>query len=191
MATRFKTPEMNWDAADLRDELAKFKQYCDLIFSWPYSWKTEKEQALFILLWIGWQSLENYNSWTWDDAEDRKNPSILWERFEQHVATKINHRLAQYQLQQFKQKIDESVDDFLTRCRNQASKCRFRDKIESDELLIEQLIVGRKHKKLQERLLEKGEQLTFDEAIDIARTYETTTSQLEQLESEKKDINAI
>ena len=94
-------------------------------------------------------------------------------------------------LQQFKQKIDEFVDDFLTRCRDQASKSRFRDKIESDKRLIEQLIVGTKHKKFQERLLEKGEQLTFDEAIDISRTYETTTSQLEQLESEKKDINSI
>ena len=46
-------------------------------------------------------------------------------------------------------------------CRNQASKYRFRDKIDSDERLIEQLIVGTKHKKIQERLLEKGEQLTF------------------------------
>ena len=108
---------MNWDAADLRDELAKFKQYCDLIFSGPYSRKREKEQASFILLWIGGQGLETYNSWTWDVAEDRNNPSIIWERFEQHVAPKINHRLARYQLQQFKQKIDESVDDFLTRCR--------------------------------------------------------------------------
>ena len=107
------------------------------------------------------------------------------------MAPKVNHRLARYQLQQFKQKNDESVDDFLTRCRNQASKCRFRDKIESDERLIEQLIVGTKHKKIQERLLEKGEQLTLDEAIDIARMYEATTSQLEQLESEKKDIKAI
>ena len=107
------------------------------------------------------------------------------------MAPKVNHRLARYQLQQFKQKNEESVNDFLTRCRNQASKCRFRDKIESDERLIEQLIVGTKHKKIQERLLEKGEQLTLDEAIDIARTYEATTSQLEQLESEKKDINAI
>ena len=118
-------------------------------------------------------------------------PSTIWERFEQHVAPKVNHRLARYQVQQFKQKIDESVDDFLTRCRNQASTCRFRDQIESDERLIEQLIVGTKHKKIQGRLLERGEQLTFDEAIDIARTYETTTSQLEQFENEKKDINAI
>jgi len=26
-AAGFKTPEMNWDATDLWDELAKFKQY--------------------------------------------------------------------------------------------------------------------------------------------------------------------
>ena len=129
MATGLKTPEMKWDAADLRGELAKFKQYCDLffqycdlIFSGPHSRKTEKEQVSFILLWISRQGLETYNSSACDDAEDRNNPSIIWERFEQHVAPKINHRLAGYQLQQFKQMNDESVDDFLTRCRNQASK---------------------------------------------------------------------
>ena len=129
MATGFKTPEMKWDAADLQGELAKFKQYCDLFFQYcdlkfsgPPSRKTEREQASFILLCIGRQGLETYNSWIWDDAEDRNNPSIIWERFEQHVPPKINHSLVRYQLQQFKQKIDESVDDFLTRCRNQASK---------------------------------------------------------------------
>ena len=36
---------------------AKFKQYCDLTFSVPYSWKTEKEQASFILLCFGMQGL--------------------------------------------------------------------------------------------------------------------------------------
>lgn len=33
------------------------------------------------------------------------------------------------------------------------------------EMIIEQLIVGRKHKKVQERLLEKGKVLSLDEAI--------------------------
>ena len=78
--------------------------------------------------------------------------------------------LAIYQFQQLREKNDELVDVFLTRCRNQATRCRFRDNEESDERLIKQLIVGAKHKKVQERLLEKGEQLTLDEAIDIART---------------------
>ena len=57
--------------------------------------------------------------------------------------------------------------------------------------LDEQLVIAMKHKKIQESLLEKGEQITFDKAINIARRYETTMSQLEQLESEKRDINPI
>ena len=104
----------------------------------------------------------------------------------------MNHRLARYQLQQLRQKNDEFVDVLLTRCRNQATRCRFRDKDETDKRLIEQLIVGTKHKKVQERLLEKGEQLTLNEAIDIARTYEATQSQMEELDGESnKDIHGI
>ena len=101
-AVGFKSPEMNWNATDLRDELVKFKQYCDLIFSRPYSKKSPKEQATFILLWIGRQGLETYNSWTWAEAEDSTNPAKKWERFEKHVAPKVNHRLARYQLQQLR-----------------------------------------------------------------------------------------
>ena len=108
----FKTPEMNWDASDLRDELVKFKQYCDPIFSGSYSKKSEKEQASFILLWIGRQGLETYYSWTWEDAEDSAKPVKIWKRFEKHVAPKVNHRLARYQLQQLRQKHEELVDIF-------------------------------------------------------------------------------
>jgi len=104
----------------------------------------------------------------------------------------VNHGLARYKLQQLRQKNDEFVDVFLTRCQNQATRCQFRDKDESDERLIEQLIVGTKHKKVQERLLEKGEHLTLDEAIDIARTYKATQSQMEELDGESnKDIHGI
>ena len=67
------------------------------------------------------------------------------------------------------------IDVFLQRCRIQASKCRCRDKAESDERIIKQLTVGNKHKKMgQERLLKKGEDLSLDVATDIARTYEAT-----------------
>ena len=48
-----------------------------------------------------------------------------------------------------------------------------RDKIKSDERIIKQLIVGNKHKKIRhERLLKKGEDLSLEVAIDIARPSE-------------------
>lgn len=104
----------------------------------------------------------------------------------------MNHRLTIYQLQHPRQKNGEFVKVFLTPCRNQASRFRFRNKDESDECLIEQLIIGTKHKKLQERLLEIYKQLTLYEDIDIPRTYEATQSQVEELDGEsKEDIHGI
>jgi len=38
-------------------------------------------------------------------------------------------------------------------------------------LILEQLIVGRKHKKVQERLLEKGKVLSLVEAIEVGWTH--------------------
>ena len=81
------------------------------------------------------------------------------------------------QLQQFKQEFDESVDDFLSCCRNQVTKCKFRDTTESDESI----------KKIQGRLLSKGDSLTLDQAIDVCRTYEATLSQLCKLHAEKSE----
>ena len=191
-AMSFRTPEMNWYANDLADELAKFKQYCNLIFTGPFSKKSEKEQASFILLWIRRQGIECFNSWTYENNEDKEKPGKIWERFEKHVVPKVNHRLSRFQLQQYKQKSEESIDDFLSRCRNQATKCKFRDTTESDERLIEQIIIGTKHKKIQERLPSKEESLTLDEAIDVCRIHEATLSQLDQLNSEsEKSINAV
>ena len=106
--------------------------------------------------------------------------------------SKVNHRLDRYQLQQLKQMQEESIDDFMTRCRNQATECKFRDVTDVGERLIEQLIIGSKHKKVQERLLSKGESLALDEAMDNCRTYEAMLTQMSQLDSgQKKEIYGI
>ena len=86
-----------------------------------------------------------------------------------------NSYVSQKSAKQLKQKNENLIDVFLQRCRIQALKCRCRDKAESDERIIQQLVVGNKHKKIrQERLLKKGEDLNLDVAIDMARTYEAT-----------------
>ena len=100
--------------------------------------------------------------------------------------SKVNHGLARYQLQQYKQNQSEYVDNFMTRCRNQATKCKFHNVTETEECLIEQLIIGTKHKKVKERFLKKGEKLKLDIATDIARTWEATISHMERLTGEKQ-----
>ena len=73
-ATGFKTPEINWEASDLREKLENSKQYCDLILSGPRSRRSAKEVASFVMLSIGRiKKIETYNNYMWEDAEDSKN----------------------------------------------------------------------------------------------------------------------
>ena len=83
----------------------------------------------------------------------------------------------------------------MTKCRNQALKCKFRDTKELEERLIEQLIIGTKHCRVQSKLLEKSEFLSLDEATSIAKTYEITCLNLEEINkqsaSSEKEIHAV
>ena len=57
---------------------------------------------------------------------------------------------------------------------------------------MEQLIIGTKHKKVQERLLSKGESLTLDDAMDVCRIYEAMLTQMDQLDNgQKKEIHRL
>ena len=61
-------------------------------------------------------------------------------------------------------------------------KCKFADAGEVNTCLLEQLIVGSRHKTVQEKLLEKGDQLSsLDEGLEVARTHEATATQMAQL----------
>ena len=68
----------------------------------------------------------------------------------------------------------------MTRCKLQAKKCQFRDARETDNrlIVIQQLIVGIKHAKIQDKLLGRDDTLTLDSAMDIARTYEATLADM-------------
>ena len=183
----FSPPSMNWEAPNVEKEFRHFKQYCELIFDGPFCNKSKKERISFILLWIEGLGVDIYNSWSWEDDDKKAKPEEILGRFEQHLAPK-----ARYQLQQYRQKRDESLADYITRCRNQATKCKFRYVKELGERLIEQLIIGTKHRRVQGKLLENNESLCLDDAIDIARNYEMTHSNLEQLLSPvDQDVHLI
>ena len=123
-----------------------------------------------------------------------KKPEKIWENFEnfeKHIEPKINFRLHRFNLQKYRQTAGESIDEYMTRCKLQAKKCKFNDEAETSERLIEQLIIGTTHTKVQEILLSKGEKLTLDNAMDIARAREATVSQMEQLTGELSKVHTF
>ena len=85
----------------------------------------------------------------------------------------------------------ETVDEFMTRCKTQARKCKFRDTTETEERLIEQLVVGVRHGKVQEKLLCRDETLTLDAAMDVARTHEATLANMQQFSGDASSISHV
>lgn len=62
----------NWQAgADITDEFARFKHYCQLIFTGPYSKKSDVQKSSYILIWIGHQGVDIYNSFMWANDNDK------------------------------------------------------------------------------------------------------------------------
>jgi len=57
-------PRINWDSTSLPDEWDKFQHHVELIFSGPLKAKSEEEQVSYLLLWIGEQGRQIYQTWT-------------------------------------------------------------------------------------------------------------------------------
>ena len=183
-ATGFATPSLSWSSSNLPDAFRSFRQYCQLIFDGPFAAKSEKEKVTYLLLWIGSHGRDIYDGWTWTNPDERYQLDAVFNRFEKHIEPQVNSYLARFHFHQCRQAVEESVDEFIARCRVLAAKCKFADQLETNTRLTEQLIVGTKHVQVQEKLLEKGDGLaSLDAAMDIARTFEATKLHVAQLQA--------
>ena len=72
----------------------------------------------------------------------------------------------------------------MTRCRIQGGKFQFRDALEAEERLIEQLIIGIRNTIIQEKLLSRDDMLILVAAMGIARTHKCTLVDMNTFQSE-------
>ena len=91
----------------------------------------------------------------------------------------------------------EPVDNFISRIKNLAAKCQFRDNIEVEDRVLDQLIWGSRNPDVQKALISRDKTLTLAAAVDIARSHEARNKHMRTLvEYSKsyegdKSINAI
>ena len=67
---------------------------------------------------------------------------MIFDKFATYGEPKSNFHIALYQFQGFRQSADESVGSFMARC----------SEVETEDRLIEQLIIGTREPKVQEAL---------------------------------------
>jgi hypothetical protein len=68
----FSAPQVDGDLA-----FGKFKQKCELMFKSILKDAEGEEQVSYILLWVGEQGLDIYNSWAFEDGKDQKDPAKI------------------------------------------------------------------------------------------------------------------
>ena len=66
-------PQIDWDATDSVEAFRRFRQKCELMFKSIVKEIAKEEQVNYLLLWVGEQGLDIYNSWTFED-EKPSNP---------------------------------------------------------------------------------------------------------------------
>ena len=99
---RSRIPEMNWASENHEEVLQLFKQ----------------TMYLKILRGIGNEGLKRLNASGMSDA-DKKRPDKIWELFESQLKTNLSFRVHRLHLMDYRQRSEESVDDFVTRARTQ------------------------------------------------------------------------
>lgn len=174
MSFSFDQPSMDWSHPETYSEFLRFRQHVDFVFKGPLCKADKKDKAGWLGIWIGKQGREIYKTFDWDDGEE-DDPKKILDKFDVYVRPRKNKRAARFKVMQRKQKEGESFDNFVKDLRLILMDCEYAD---TDDILIDAIIAGVAHKKVQERLLDQGQGLNLAKTLDIGRQYEMSQSQL-------------
>ena len=190
MAFQFEHPKFNWDAPEPYQEFKRFREHCEFVFAGPLSDANEKQKCGWVGSWIGEHGREVYKTLEFTE-EERTNLTYdtLMTKFELFVRPKRNKRVARHRLKQRKQRPEESFMNFVKDLKIiiMDCDCEYQD---SDDLLVDNIIDGVKDTKLQEKLLDRGEELTLQKALEIGQQFEHSQTQIKMRRDEQSSAVA-
>ncbi|MCG7868790.1 MAG: hypothetical protein JAY74_20765, partial [Candidatus Thiodiazotropha taylori] len=164
-------------SSNLPEQWDKFKLHVELIFSGPLKDKNEKEKVSYLLLWVGEEGRQIYKTWSGISEGDAGKLETYYTKFKNHVQPKLNPIFARYRFNNETQGAD-SIDSFVTRLRTRATDCNFAEK---DNMIRDMIVFGCSNAKVRAKLIDEGEKLTMDKAIQIAQNYEYCQKQLSSM----------
>ena len=177
-------PTMNWSARNLSEEWRRFEQHAQLMFAGPLKKTGEDERAAYLLIWLGSEGREIFNSWNCTD-EEGQNVKFLCEQFKKHFEPQKNALFSRYLFQSRSQKDDEPFSSFATDLRILVKDCKYE---KPDDMVRDRIVAGIKSAEVREKLLNEGDKLTMIQAMQIATGHETTQAQLKSMGSSSKPL---
>ena len=164
----------------------KFQQHVQLIFDGPLKDKDETVKISYLLIWVGDNGRDVYNTWTLTNDE-KKKLDTYYQRFKAYVQPKLNPVFSRFKFNNEVQG-QQSIEQFVTRLRLLAKDCQYND---ADEMIRDRIVFGTNSAKIREKLINEGEKLTLDKAIQIAQNYEYSQEQLKSMGTTSQEVHAV
>ena len=94
-------PQINWEATESVEAFRRLRKKCELMFKSILKEIAKEEQVSYLMLWVGEQGSDMYNSWAFEDEDEREDPAKILDRFMEHLEPRTNHRIHRYILQRY------------------------------------------------------------------------------------------
>lgn len=183
-----RSPIMNWESGDLPGTWKSFKTHVEFMFKGPLGKKEEEEKCAYLMIWVGEKGRNVYSTWNLN-ADDSKDLTVLYQKFEEYVKPKSNQVFSSYKFQCRVQSATESCEEFVTDLKVLVKDCGYEN---PDRMVRDRIVFGTKSSKVREKLINEGSELTLEKALDIARTFELSQKQLQTMNvGEDPNVNAI
>ena len=148
-------------------EFCRFKQHKEFVFKGPLTSAKDNDRAGCLGVWV--------------DNKSQKNSR------QEYVRPRKVKRGARFKVKQRKQGESESFDNFVKDLRLIPMDCEYTD---PDDVLIDDIIAGVRHVKVQERLLDQGSDFILSKVLSIRRQYENSQSQLKLIRDVEHQTSA-
>ena len=188
-----KVPELDWHSpGDMHKRFLLFKQKCNLIFNGTLEAKAEAYKVRLLLLWIGDKGLEIYNTASWSNDGDNMKLDPVFEKLEAHVKPLSNQIIARFHLRSLKQG-DKHLEEFVTEVRALVDDGGYVDKAK-EEAMRDALVFGINSNKARHDAFAVGNNLTFQQVYNFAKTEESADTQMKMLErqgAQQQTVHAV
>lgn len=106
-----------------------------------------------------------------------------------YFSPKINVQMEIYKFRQYKQRDDQTLDEYVTELRKLSKYCKFADAAATDKEILSQLIQNCKSNRLRRRALREPDK-TLTDILVMGRTLEMSDSQASAMEK-PENVNAL
>lgn len=172
-AHSFEKPVMDWtDDSLIYNRLQKFKRDCNEIFGGPLHMDGDKVRVNWLLRWLP----EDVKDSLYSSRDNFSNPKQVWELLEEKYKMKVNEISAFNRLRNLTQG-SKTLSEFIVAARKLVKECNY--PTDGDRLLRDTIVSGINSKTAYTKCIDKGSDLTLEEALKIVQNEEDVKRQVE------------